>query len=370
MTSELINILRLIRSNNIGPITFYKLIETFGNATEAIKHIPNMVKTGGKRSFKLYPEKDAKEEIALAEKKGISIISYQDECYPKLLKQIADAPPILFALGNKELLNQKIISIVGTRNASINGRKFSSKIAYDLSEQGYIIASGMAKGIDASSHKGAMFANSEAGKTIAVLGTGVDIPYPTENEDLYEEIKRNGIIISEFPIGTTPQPQNFPRRNRIISGISKGIIVVEANTKSGSLITARMALEQGRDVFAVPGSPTDNRCAGPNLLIKQGAYLIENEFDILNVIDKDDSFELSENNRVGNFEHKKLEIDNNNIEKARKIILDSLNNSEVSLDEIVRETELPISTINYILLELELAGRLERTHGNKITLIT
>lgn len=227
----------------------------------------------------------------------------------------------------------------------------------------------MAKGIDAAAHKGSMFANSENGETIAVLGTGVDIPYPNENLELYEEIKQKGVIISEYPIGTSPQPQNFPRRNRIISGLSKGIIVVEANTKSGSLITAKMALEQGRDVFAVPGSPTDNRCAGPNLLIKQGAYLIENEFDILNIIDKQDNFKLSETSKSADFEHSKIKIDDNDIKKARKIILDSLNNSEVSLDEIIRETQLPLSSINYILLELELAGRIERIHGNKISLI-
>ena len=267
---ELLSQIRLINTPNIGTISFYKLYKRFGSAAAALENLPTR--------FRAFPQEKAQKELQTARRKGIKIISFSDSLYPQALKEISDCPPLLYALGNEALLNHaSSLAVVGSRNASVNGRKIASRLSYELTENNTLIVSGMARGIDSSAHKGAMYALNQQGPTIAVLGTGIDIPYPEENKELYKQIIHQGLVISEYPLGTLPQPQNFPRRNRIIAGLTKGTLVVEANLQSGSLITARLALEQNREVFAIPGSPIESRSTGTNQLIKDGAYLVRQD---------------------------------------------------------------------------------------------
>ena len=270
------------------------------------------------------------------------------------------------------------MAIVGARNASINGRKTASHIAYDLTNNGVLVVSGMARGIDSAAHKGAMYACNQKGATLAVLGTGVDVPYPTENRQLYEQICEQGAIVSEFPLGTEPQAQNFPRRNRLVSAITQGTLVVEATTHSGSLITARLALEQGKDIFAVPGSPQDARALGPNKLIKEGAILAESAEDILSHLNPEKQQQLIEyvDKLQKNADYpakdnlKEASTDNDNIKQSEtSSIIDCLSREGTLVDEIIRKTGQDAATVSLALLELELSGRIERQPGNKVALI-
>ena len=364
---EILDYLQLINTPNIGPKTFFQLMEQYGSSKNIIQHLPSR--------FKLYTRSKAEQDLKLAHKLNVKILISSDSEYPQALLNIPDYPPVLYALGKTELLNQnKAIAIVGSRNASINGRKLASKIAYDLTNLNTLVISGMARGIDSSAHKGALYANNQQGETIAVLGTGVDVPYPTENKELYQHICRQGCLISEFPIGTTPQANNFPRRNRIISGLSNGVLVVEANIHSGSLITAYTAAEQGRDVMAVPGSPLDGRSQGTNKLIKDGAYLVENADDIINIIGQ---------NCTTSHPHKQLSIqqdlfttplDNelkiDNIPQQKiSSVIDFLTYDGVYVDEIIQASGLDSAVVNAELLYLELEGKISRQPGNKVALI-
>ena len=268
------------------------------------------------------------------------------------------------------------LAVVGARNASINGRKTAAKIACELTSNQVLIISGMARGIDSAAHKGALHALNQQGPTLAVLGTGVDVVYPPENQDLYQKIIDNGAVISEFPLGTGPQPNNFPRRNRIVAALAQGTLVVEATARSGSLITARLALEQGRDIFAVPGSPLDQRAQGPNRLIKDGANLVESAEDILNIL------LLNNNRRIRPFikprtqdlfaapidiSEKTADIPQQS--SAADSLLNLLDFEGVYVDEIIRRSGLDASSLSLLLLELEMDGKIERRAGNKVALI-
>lgn len=369
---EIISWLRLINTENIGPVTFYKLLETYQSAENALEHLPPRYKT--------FTSKQAENELSLARSKGIEIITYHDDSYPDNLKDLEDAPPILYVKGNLETLNHPLaVSIVGARNASINGRKMASKIAYELTNNDVLVISGMARGIDSAAHKGAMHAKNQCGPTIAVLGTGVDVVYPSENKSLYEQIVAQGAVISEFSLGTEPQSGNFPRRNRIVSALSTGTLVVEASLHSGSLITARLALEQGRDVFAIPGSPVEARSLGPNKLIKDGAVLIESSEDILNILS------ITNNHQIKKLSHRQpkdlfaipLDKVKNNVDIPQQSpsgnlqtkVLDYLTAEGVYVDEIIRSSGLDAATVSLELLELEMDGRIERQVGNKVALI-
>lgn len=365
-SEQLLDWLQLINSENVGPITFYKLLDFYDTAEAALEALPKFPK------YKLFPRDAAKRELDKAQAKGIHIITKLDAAYPENLKHIEDAPPVLYVAGNTHLLKKELsLSIVGARNASINGRKTASHLAYDLTNNDVLVISGMARGIDSAAHKGAMYAKDQKGETIAVLGTGVDVVYPAENAKLYEQIKEQGAIVSEFPLGTEAQSSNFPRRNRIVSALSLGTLVVEATLHSGSLITARLAAEQGKDVFAIPGSPQDARAMGPNKLIKDGAVLVENHEDILEVlcannhhkiiqyVDKckknvDIPFQLTED---------KLCQNNPNA------LVDYINREGIYVDELIRLSGLSASEVSLKLLELEMDGRIERQPGNKVALI-
>lgn len=363
---QLLDWLQLINCENVGPITFYKLLNIYQDAAVALAELPKFPK------YKIFPRKQAEHELETADKKGIRIIPQYSEIYPQNLKHLEDAPPVLYVKGHPEVLSHPLaLSIVGARNASINGRKTASKIAYELTNNNVTIISGMARGIDSAAHKGAMYAQNQQGPTIAVLGTGVDIIYPRENATLYEQISTQGAVISEFPLGCEPQANNFPRRNRIVAALSMGTLVVEATLHSGSLITARLALEQGKDIFAIPGSPQDARALGPNKLIKDGAVLVENAEDILEVLAINNQKQI--NHYVDNLQ-KNADIPQVQILEEPKCAKEAdittyLTREGVYVDEIIRESGLSASEVSFALLELELSGRIERQTGNKVALI-
>lgn len=363
---QLLDWIQLINCENIGPITFYKLLDIYKDAAAALAELPKFPK------YKIFPRKQAERELELANKKGIHVIPRCSNAYPENLKQIEDAPPIIYVKGRAETLACPVaVSIVGARNASINGRKTASKIAYDLTNNNVMIISGMARGIDSAAHKGAMYAQNQNGPTIAVLGTGVDVIYPKENAGLYEQIAAQGAVISEFPLGTEAQANNFPRRNRIVAALSMATLVVEATLHSGSLITARLALEQGRDIFAIPGSPQDARALGPNKLIKDGAVLVENAEDILGVLSVNNQKQINHyvDNLQKNADIPQVQILEEPICVEKADIISWLTREGVYVDEIIRMSGLSASEVSFALLELELSGRIERQTGNKVALI-
>ena len=362
--------LRLIRTDNIGPITFYQLIQRFGSASEALAALPELSKRGGRKKPLSAPsESQISKEYKSLKKRGGQIITVKDNAYPLALAATDDAPPVLSVLGDPALLNKSCVAIVGARNASLNGRKFASKIAGDLGKRGQIITSGLARGIDTAAHQGSINTG-----TIAVVAGGIDVVYPEENQKLYEEIIEKGAIVAESPLGAKPYAAAFPRRNRIVSGISKGVIVVEATQRSGSLITARLAGEQGRDVYAVPGSPLDPRASGPNHLIREGATLIRNADDVMEILMDFSGNTLREPpTRQTHFTPHLVETDNENSESSPEImqekIISQLSFTPIFVDELIRACHVTISELQSTLLELELAGRIKRLPGNRISLL-
>lgn len=369
--NKILDYIQLINSANIGPVTFYKLLRQYGSAEAALAALP-----AGRRTFS---RSAAQKEFELARRQNIRLLAFDDPEYPENLRAAEDAPPVIYVRGQINCLRQPLsLSIVGARNASLNGRKLASQISCELTSQGVMIVSGMARGIDTAAHKGAMFALNRTGSTVAVLGTGIDIAYPAENQKLCEQIAEQGAVISEFPLGTEPSAGNFPRRNRIVSALTDGTLVVEASLHSGSLITARLALEQGRDVFAVPGFPTDERSAGPNKLIKDGAFLVENAEDILNVLSTDTRRKIPRTPRPVQTdlfvkpldkESKTADIPDTASPDRETDILSLLTPAGVYVDELIRVSGLDSAAVSLRLLELEMEGRIERQVGNKVALI-
>lgn len=365
---EVINILRLIRSENVGPKTFYSLIKIFGDAKGALENIEEFSLRGGRsKPIKVFSHAEAKKELELLSKNNAELIHYTSPLYSKLLQQIPDCPPILSYKGNIDLLNnEKCIAIVGARNASANGRLFASSLAKELTDSNYIMVSGLARGIDTAVHQVSL------NNTIAVIAGGIDHIYPPENKNLYNSIASEGLIIAELPVSTKPLGQHFPQRNRLISGLSLGCVVVEASLKSGSLITARLALEQNREVFAVPGFPLDPRCQGSNKLLKEGAHLVESAQDIIfnlpnynNLKNKTENFE-NPNNKFRFSDINQLSRINDSMRQTIKELLSSM---PLDFDYIVEQSNLPIQIVYAIIIELELAGKIIRNPGNKISLI-
>lgn len=359
---ETIAWLRLIRSEGIGPVTFYSLLDKFGSASEALHELPDFAKKSGrKKPLAVFSESKALKECAALKKYGARLILANDQNYPTALKTLSDAPPVLSVKG-PALLNQSILAIVGARNASLNAQHFTTKLARELGQRGWPIASGLARGIDSAAHRGAL----ETG-TIAIVAGGIDYIYPPENVSLYHQIAEQGSIVSEVPFGTVPQASFFPRRNRIISGISQGVIIIEAALKSGSLITARTALDQGREIFAVPGAPFDPRSQGCNRLIQEGALLIQSAEDIVNAI-SEDFIPQSVPNPQQSLDSVAVCSDSD-LTSAHKIILKNLNYSPISLDELAQQCQMCPKMIRFVLLELELAGALHRYPGNRVALV-
>ncbi|MEQ9606754.1 MAG: DNA-processing protein DprA [Kiloniellaceae bacterium] len=356
--------LRLIRSENVGPVVFRQLLERYGNPAAALEALPDLARrAGAKRRIRICPPEEADAEAKAARKAGARLVALCEPGYPALLRSLDDAPPVLTVLGEGEAFAPPCVGIVGARNASANGRRLAERIAADLVAAGFAVASGMARGIDTAAHRGAL-----PGATIAVLAGGCDIIYPPENEALHAEIRAKGAVISEMPLGTVPQARHFPRRNRLISGLSLGVVVVEAAKRSGSLITARFAGEQGREVFAVPGSPLDPRAGGCNQLIREGAVLIESAADVIEALAP-----LHPHGKTLPPAPRSLAQpgpaavppapEPGNAERA--IIEELLGADPIAVDEVVRLSTLPIAVVHGVLLELELAGKVERHPGNR-----
>ena len=362
---SLADVLRLIRSDNVGPITFFNLVHQFGAAGRALEAIPDLAARGGKRTPVLcYTQKDAEREIAQVEKLGARMLRFGDTDYPELLLSIYDPPPLITVLGSPHIWKtRRNLAIVGSRNASANGYQFARKLAADAGALGLTVISGLARGIDTAAHTGSL-----AGGTVAVMASGIDQVYPPENKGLYELIAAQGAIISEQPFGAAPHSRSFPGRNRIISGMAQGTVVVEASLKSGSLITARFALEQGRDVFAVPGSPLDPRCKGTNSLIKQGAVVCESIDDVMQSLSHEQKFTFREKESLGFVSDATFKTNEGELAEARKLVLSKLGYSPVIIDELLAQCQITPNMLSLILLELELAGRLSRMTGHKVAL--
>jgi DNA processing protein len=360
--SERLDRLRLIRSENVGPVTFRSLLRRFGSARAAIQALPELARRGGRAApLRIYPAAQAEAELDAARRMGARVVAGDDADYPAPLAAIYDAPPLLYVRGDVALLQRKTAAIVGARNASANGRRLAEDIARDLGAAGFVVVSGLARGIDHAAHRGSL----DTG-TIAAVAGGADIAYPPDNEELQRAIAERGAVVSEMPPGTVPRAQHFPRRNRLISGLSLGVLVVEAAQQSGSLITARFALEQGREVLAVPGSPLDPRCRGTNNLIRQGATLAEGAADVVAALEG--MTRLPES--VAGQETQLSEITADSaLEADRRTIEELLGPSPVMVDELVRQCHLSAPAVRSILLELELAGRLERHPGNRVSLL-
>lgn len=364
--AEKVDWLRLIRSENVGPVTFFRLIEHFGSATAALDALPHLARRGGRaKAITVCPRAAAEAEFERVAAIGARLIAWGEPEYPPLLTHVEDAPPLLLALGHVHLLTKAAVAVVGARNASVAGCRFAGEIAADLGRGGLMVVSGMARGIDAAAHAGAL----DTG-TAAVLGGGIDVVYPRENAALYESIRERGVLVSETEPGTAPQPRHFPRRNRIISGIARGVVVIEATLRSGSLITARLAADQGREVFAIPGSPMDPRSRGANNLLRQGAVLTESADDVLQVLRQSAQTPLMD--RKGpEFQGKgTATADEREVDTARAGIAVALGPVPVTVDEIVRNCQFSPAAAMAALLELELAGRLERHPGNRVSLIS
>ena len=355
--------LRLIRSENIGPITFRQLLDRFETAQRALTALPDLAaKAGRRKTLRVYPQADAEAELTALQGFGGRLLACCEADFPPALAALDDAPPVLQCLGQASLGPRPAVAIVGARNASANGRRLAETLARDLAEAGLLVASGMARGIDSAAHRG-------AGATAAVLAGGVDVIYPPENDGLYGEIREAGLILAEMPFGPRPQARHFPRRNRIISGMSLATIVVEAAPRSGSLITARYALDQGREVMAVPGSPLDPRARGCNALIRQGATLIESADDVLEVIKPLLGGTRLDLPAAEDTAQPPNELSESDIKIARGGVIELLGATPVTVDELIRRCQVSPAAATMALLELELAGRLERLPGNRVVLL-
>lgn len=360
--------LRLIRSDNVGPATFRDLINHFGSAEAALDALPELSRRGGStRAIRIATVADAEREIETAHRFGARFIGIGEPDYPAALRQIDAAPPLIAAKGDLGVATLPAVGIVGSRNASISGAKFAAMMAREIGRAGYGIVSGLARGIDAAAHQ----ASLDSG-TIAAMAGGLDQPYPPENIGLLEQIcSGRGLAISEMPFGWEPRARDFPRRNRLIAGVALGVVVIEAAARSGSLITARLAGEFGRLVFAVPGSPLDPRCEGTNGLLKDGATVTTRPQDVLQALAPISELDLFSPNEADEPEEEDAEerpLAPPPNDDERLIIVQALGPTPVDIDDIIRHTGFPASSVYLVLLELDIAGRLERHAGGFVSL--
>lgn len=355
--------LRLIRTNNVGPVTFRQLLNRFGSAEAAIDALPGFSRRAGLSGFTIRSRSEAEDELAAHERLGARLVAAGELDYPALLAFIPAAPPLLSMAGGKKLGWQKTVGIVGARNASASGQKLTRMLATDLGAAGYVVASGLARGIDAAAHQ----ASLETG-TVAVLAGGLDSIYPEENIPLaYEIVAKGGALVTEMPLGWEPRARDFPRRNRLVSGMSLGVVVVEAAKRSGSLITARIALEQNREVFAVPGSPLDPRAEGGNALIQQGARLITSAADIIEGLSHADPAraQLFEPDWVPDIAGDAGDLPSDD---DRAKLLQALSPTPIEVDALIATTALSVGRIQTLLLELDLLGQIEWSAGQLVAL--
>jgi DNA processing protein len=339
-------------------VTYRQLIARFGTPSDALAAVPDLARRGGGRAPALRTRDDAEREIRQVEKLGARFLVLGQGLYPPLLAELEDAPPLIMAKGNVGLLDRQAVAIVGARNASAAACRFARGLAHDLGQQGFVVVSGLARGIDSAAHDGAL-----DGGTIGVIAGGIDVFYPPENEARQRVLYERGLVLAEMPPGVEPRARHFPYRNRIIAGLSSATIVVEAAPRSGSLITARLAAEAGREVLAVPGSPLDPRAQGCNQLIRDGATLIQNAADVVEAIRPYESRLQSPRNRYEHLADEALDGGD-----AMSIVQELLGPSAVPVDELIRLSGAPSGAVQLALLELDLAGRLERHAGGKVSL--
>lgn len=345
--------LTLARTENVGPVAFEQLVDRFGSAAEALEAIPELARRGG-RALRLPSAAEIDQELAAGEAIGARLIASCEPDFPQALAALDPPPPLLWTRGRPELLDRPSVAVVGARVASAAGQRFARGLAAELGRAGLVVASGMARGVDGAAHEGALPTG-----TIAVLGGGVDDVYPPDHRDLYARLVEQGCVVSESPPGKTATARDFPRRNRIISGLSRAVVVVEAELRSGSLITARLAAEQGREVLAVPGSPLDPRSRGTNDLIRQGAAICEGVDDVLRALEGLGG--LRERERRA-FPGPPAEPDAGLIERVAAL----LSPTPVSRDEIARAAGAPAPAVFAALVELSLAGRAELLPGGLV----
>lgn len=351
--------LRLLRSANIGPVTYAQLIARFGSAEAALEALPMLAARGGGRAPRIADPGVVRREIAAVERLGARYLFLDDPDYPPLLAELESAPPALILRGRMELLARSTVAIVGARNASAAACRFARQLAHELGGAGVSIVSGLARGIDTAAHVGSL-----AGGTVAVIASGIDVVFPPENAALQERVAEEGLLLAEQPPGTEPLARFFPSRNRIIAGLALGTVVVEAAPRSGSLITARIAAEAGRDVMAVPGSPLDPRAQGCNLLIREGATLVQNAEDVLEQIRPIDTRSVR---APGSRWQGPPPEDAGDADRAAVARL--LGPVPVAVDELIRQSGRVPAVVQTVLLELELAGRLERHAGGRVSLV-
>jgi DNA processing protein len=339
-------------------VTYRQLIARFGTPAAALAAVPHLARRGGGKAPALRTREDAEREIAKVEKFGAKFLALGQGLYPRLLAELEDAPPLLIAWGNLNLLDKQAIAIVGARNASAAACRFARSLAHDLGQQDFVVVSGLARGIDSAAHDGAL----DTG-TIGVIAGGIDVFYPPENETRQKALYERGLVLAEMPPGTEPRARHFPYRNRIIAGMSCATVVVEAAPRSGSLITARLAADAGREVLAVPGSPLDPRAQGCNQLIRDGATLVQNAADVVEAIRPFESTVRSPPSRYE--QHPEEMLDG---EDALRLVEELLGPAPVPVDEIIRLSGAPSGAVQMALLELDLAGRLDRHAGGKVSL--
>ena len=354
--SEQIDWLRLARADNVGPVTFAYLLKRHGSAKSALKALPAMLRRDGGTSHVPSVE-EAERELGAGEALGAELIAMTDARFSSALSALDPPPPLLWIMGDPKLLARRAVAIVGARIASAAGQRFARTLSSDLGDAGFVVVSGMARGIDAAAHDGAL-----ATGTIAVLAGGADDIYPPEHHGLHADIARLGCIVSERPIGHNARAADFPRRNRIISGLSMGVVVVEAELRSGSLITARLANEQGREVFAVPGSPMDPRARGTNDLLRQGATLVEDAADVIRVLEAQSSIAEPRAAAPGWVETVDEEVAAPTLEAIQRL----LSPSPTALDELARAAGTPMPEVLAAVVELSLAGRADVLSGGMV----
>ncbi|MAQ35822.1 MULTISPECIES: DNA-processing protein DprA [Thioclava] len=350
-------VLRLIRSRRVGPTTFHRLIGEHGSAAAALAALPEVARAAGVADYTPCPEKQARAEIKTGKAAGARLLIHGGPGYPAALAEIDDAPPVLWALGQLELLTRPMIALVGARNASSLGLRMAKRLSEGLGEAGICVVSGLARGIDAAAHEAALPTG-----TIAVQAGGIDVIYPQENMALAQQMAETGLRLTEAPPGTQPQARHFPARNRIISGLSAGVVVVEAALKSGSLITARDALDQGREVMAVPGHPMDGRAGGCNALIRDGATLVRGSEDVLAALNARAA--PPEPRPAPNPPPTRRAVKSADLGAK---ILERLGPSPTAEDQVIRDLDLPAAAFSQALTALEIEGRIERHRGGLIS---
>ncbi len=354
--------LRLARTGGVGPVTYRRLLRRYGTAAEAIDALPGIARGAGRAQRPVTPGvDDAEREMAQVAALGGQILVLDTPGYPLMLSLLDVAPPILSVLGDPAALDVRSVALVGARNASSHGQRMAELLAADLAQHGLMIVSGLARGIDAAAHDGAM----RTGRTVAVIATGIDIAYPAQNTALQRRVAENGAVVSEAPLGTPPTDRFFPRRNRVIAGLSVGVVVIEAAVASGTLITAGLAQDMNRDIFAVPGSPLDPRCRGSNDLLRSGAHLVESAADVLAHLSP---FPGRVDMPAGVAEEAGV-YDAGDPDQIRAQILELLTFAPTPVDDLVRRCQLSAATVATVLSDLELANRVEMLPGHQVCLV-